>query len=247
MKPITLLLVEGALDRIFYEGYIVKALGGKEVGGSEAMPEALKNVLLASEVMQRIGIKVFELYDGLVVLAGCGGFDNSRTMLRELLKRRDELVRGGLRKIVLVGDADKDVKGSVQGTVSSILGRRCEWHGPFIRVEAKGGVLCIAGVAQGLSGGGKTGQLEDLIEDLAVKAHAQLKCVVEAVEEAWEERLNSKQRVAVFAALLAEDQSKARLTAELWARAGDREIEQLRRMVRELEDVLKSDCPFDQP
>ena len=243
MKPITLLLVEGALDRIFYEGYIVRVLGGKEIGGPKAVPEALRNVLLASDRVSRIGVKVFELYDGLVVLAGCGGFDNLRRMLRELLKRRDELVHGGLCKIVLVGDADKDVKQSIQGVVSSVLRRECKWHGPFIRVETSEGVLCLAGVVQGLVGEGKTGQLEDLVEDLAIKIHADLNRVVEALEKTLKKRLSSKQVVAIFAALLARDQSKERLTAELWAVAGAREFEQLRNLIPELEEALKSHCP----
>ena len=243
MKPITLLLVEGALDRIFYEGYIARALGGKEIGDLKAVPEALRNVLLASDRVLRIGVKVFELYDSLVVLAGCGGFDNLKRMLRELLRRSDELIRGGLRKIVLVGDADKDVKQSVQGVASSVLGRECRWHGPFIRIETREGVLCLAGVAQGLVGEGKTSQLEDLIEDLAIKVHADLKRVVETLEKTLKKRLSSKQMVAIFAALLARDQSKERLTAELWAGAGAREFEQLKRLIPELEEVLNSYCP----
>ena len=242
MKPTTLLLVEGALDRVFYEGYIARVLGGREVGGPEAAPEALRNVLLASRRVLRAGVKVFELYGGLIVLAGCGGFENARRMLRELLRRRDELIRGGLRKIVLVGDADKDVRQSVQGVASSVLGRGCEWHGPFIRVETEEGVLCLAGVAQGLAGEGKTGQLEDLIEDLAVKLHPVVERAVRALEEALAERLNSKRRVAVFAALLAEDQSKERLTAELLARVGSGEVKQLKRLLPELEVILRSSC-----
>ena len=66
-------------------------------------------------------------------------------------------------------------------------------------------MLCLAGVAQGLTGEGKTGQLEDLIEDLAIKLYPNVKRAVEALEEVLAERLNSKQRVAVFAALLAKD------------------------------------------
>ena len=242
MKPITLLLVEGALDRVFYEGYIARVLGGREVGGPEAVPEPLRNVLSASRRVLRAGIKVLEIRDGLIVLAGCGGLENARTMLRVLLGRRDERVRGGLRKIVLVGDADKAVKRSVQGVVSSVLRRGCRWHGPFIRVESEEGVLCLAGVAQGLTGEGKTGQLEDLIEDLAIKLYPNVKRAVEALEEVLAERLNSKQRVAVFAALLAKDQSKERLTAELLARAGSGEVEQLKRLLPELEVILRSSC-----
>lgn len=234
---IVAILVEGELDHIFYEHYIRRVMGGQRVG-HEVLPEPIRELL---EEARRVRFDVLKLEDRLLVLVRCGGFEAMRALLGLLLRHRDELVREGLCDVILVSDADKNVRATIEGKVGSILGS-CGWQWQdehAILVEVSGRKLRISGITHGLSGKGRTGQLEDLVELLATKLYPREEHAIRMLEAELGRELNSKQKASIFAALLSKHQSKEELVAGLLRSAKNHHLEQLRDLLRELEEALR--------
>ena len=212
-----ILLVEGLAEEIVYSSILERLYGGRQVKCRDA-PTPLKTLI--GPLMRRAKCYTLEHGD-LAVIANCGGYENLKNMIRQLLLRlRRRKLLEALRqldlRIAVAADRDKNPAESIRGVISS-MGLQAT-GGDALTVElGNGAKLTIHVIEQGGEGGTATGEIEDELRKLVETLRPELQRAAEKVEEAYGP-LTDKQKLLIYLALL-ERRPKIRELYELFREA----------------------------
>jgi len=195
-----ILLVEGLAEEIVYSSILERLYGGRQVKCRDA-PTPLKTLI--GPLMRRAKCYTLEHGD-LAVIANCGGYENLKNTIRQLLPRlRRRKLPEALRqldlRIAVAADKDKHPTESIRGLLSS-MGLQAT-GGDVFTVELGGAKLAIYVIEQGGEGGTATGEIEDELRKLVETLRPELQRAAEKVEEAYGP-LTDKQKLLIYLALL---------------------------------------------
>jgi len=211
-----ILLVEGLAEEIVYSSILERLYGGRQVKCRDA-PTPLKTLI--RPLMRRAKCYTLEHGD-LALIANCGGYENLKNMIRQLLLRlRRRKLLEALRqldlRIAVAADKDKNPTESIRGLLSS-MGLQAT-GGDTLTVELGGAKLTIYVIEQGDEGGTATGEIEDELRKLVETLRPELQRAAEKVEETYGP-LTDKQKLLIYLALL-ERRPKIRELYELFREA----------------------------
>jgi len=212
-----ILLVEGLAEEIVYSSVLEKLHGGRQVKCGDA-PTPLKTLI--GPLMRRAKCYTLEHGD-LAVITNCGGYENLKNMIRQLLLRlRRRKLLEALRqldlRIAIAADKDKNPTESIRGLLSS-MGLQAT-GGDTLTVElGNGAKLTIHLIEQGGEGGTATREIEDELKKLVETLRPELQRAAEKVEETYGP-LTDKQKLLIYLALL-ERKPKIRELYELFREA----------------------------
>jgi len=208
-----ILLVEGLVEEIVYSSMLEKLHGGRQVecGGA---PTPLK--ILIRSFMRRAKCYALERGD-LVVVVNCGGYENLKNMIKQLLTHPElpEVLSQLDIRIAVAADRDKSPAESIRGVLSS-MGLQAT-GGDTLTVELGRAKLTIHIIEQGGEGGTATGEIEDELRKLVETLKPELQRAAEKIEEAYGP-LTDKQKLLIYLALL-ERKPKIRELYELFREA----------------------------
>lgn len=198
-----IILVEGRTEEVVYQ-YLLRRLHGGTSLGFEDLPHRISNLLgflgkrARAMVLEGSGERTY------VVLVDCGGFEGVKLTLKRILRRPELAEAPEDICIVVAADADKYPLAAVRNIALS-LDQRAQVRGNYASVEVSGRRIGIAVVEQGYmpgDGPGHTGQIEDNLEEFTARLHPHLAGVIEDLERRLGEKLDAKQRLLVYLALL---------------------------------------------
>ena len=234
---IVLLFVEGSRDRVFYEGLFERFLRASRIG-IEDVGGALKRYI---DRFGRRFVSVLAVEGALVVVINCRGYNGLRGVFRDLLRDEEqlaELIQEGLRAVVLVADADKDLVESTRGIVSS-LGLELHLRGDIARITVQDAELDVTMIRQGLERERSTRELEDLVDEIASRAYSRIARAISQLEKHLGGKLDSKQRASIYAAVLVRDKGVEGLIPKLLREASEGDLEIARSILNKLVQAVR--------
>ena len=202
LNQATILLVEGITEEKLYIKLLEKLYNTKRIKFTE-LPPPIKSLLEPLEKRTTNMIIEENSREKYLALIQCGGYENIKGMLRMLLKRRElvEALKQTRFNIIVAADLDKDPIKSIKDTVAS-LHLPVEARNNHIAVKVQGQNLNIRIIQQGYKKPGATGQIEDNLEGLLKTLYPELIEAIKVIEETTKEKLDSKQKLLIYLALL---------------------------------------------
>ncbi len=233
-----LFLVEGVDDEVFYEKLIVKLVNAR-VCELDELPDTIGNLL-----KRRRDVRLFRVDSVFIAIVNCGGYDNVKRYLRELLKYEEliECIRQGLSNIIVSADKDKKPLESIPGVVDSVkpeIGFRVVRNKDYLEIILQDSItLTINLVEQGIDHGVKA--LEDHIEEVAKQVESTIAKAIDEVEKVLGRKLNSKQRVGVYEAIIVSNKGVPSLISYIIDKTREDELEKkLSKQIRVVKAIVE--------
>ncbi len=219
MVKCILVLVEGKTGQELYVSLLEKVRAAKPANVGE-LPPPVRDLLGMVDPRR---MRVLRTDENMVIVVDCGGVENLKTYLRELLQSEyvEDVVGAGLGVLVVSMDADSKPLESVRGVLASLGVTIGEVRGHELAVSVGRQRLAVRVVVQG--GLDEVGELEDDLDRLASQLDPMINEAAGVLEERLG-RLTTKQRLGVYEALLVENRGLPHLVRELVRKASLEEL-----------------------
>lgn len=191
-------LVEGSIEEALYTT-ILRRLYNANAVKCETTPRKLRELL--DPILNRTRCYRLKNVESLF-LFNCGGYDNLKTTIRQLFKRRELIDVAREYEVRVVVAADKDMKPyeSVRSILESMGFQVIEAKGMKVKL-GEGAEVTIHVIEQGGEGGSSTGEVEDELQKLLENVKPELGNIVNQIS-GTHGPLTSKQKLLISLALL---------------------------------------------